>query len=65
MYKSTDLLNWEKVGVPISVYTPDVHGNQLLTWCQVERPKLVKSTSTGEYVIWAVKQPRIPHHIKS
>jgi len=54
MYKSTDLMNWQKVGAVITVYTPDVNGNQLLTYCHFERPKLMKSKSTGKYVIWAV-----------
>ncbi|KAJ9134339.1 Coagulation factor 5 8 type domain-containing protein [Pleurostoma richardsiae] len=53
MYKSTDLMNWQKVGAVITVYTPDVNGNQLLTYCHFERPKLMKSKSTGKYVIWA------------
>lgn len=52
LYQSTDLLNWKKVTVAISVYTTDVNGNQPLTYCQVQRPKILKSATTGKYVIW-------------
>ncbi|KAJ5812055.1 hypothetical protein N7474_008356 [Penicillium riverlandense] len=47
------MLNWEKVSVPISVYTADVEGNRPLAYSRVERPKLMKSKTIGKYVIWA------------
>ncbi|KAH8887997.1 coagulation factor 5 8 type domain-containing protein [Thozetella sp. PMI_491] len=53
LYRSEDLLNWEKLGSPITVYTPDVNGNQPLLYCIYERPKLMKSKTTGKYIIWA------------
>lgn len=53
MYKSSDLLNWEFVGLVISVHTADMNGNQQLTNCQVQRPKLLYNKSTNKYVLWA------------
>ncbi|TAQ89901.1 hypothetical protein B7494_g1771 [Chlorociboria aeruginascens] len=53
MYKSQDLLNWAYVGPVINVYTPDVNGVQQLTYCQVQRPKLLYNASTQKYVLWA------------
>lgn len=59
LYKSSDLLNWEKVGAVITVYTPDTEGNKILAWCRLERPKLMKSKTTGKYVIWIVSKPGV------
>jgi hypothetical protein len=53
LYKSTDLLNWAKVGAIISVYTKDVNGVQQLTNCKIERPKLLYNQKTGKYIVWA------------
>lgn len=53
MYKSQDLLNWQYVGPAITVYTPDVNGVQQLTYCQVQRPKLLYNAATSKYVLWA------------
>ncbi|KUJ08643.1 uncharacterized protein LY89DRAFT_724696 [Mollisia scopiformis] len=53
MYKSQDLLNWAYVGPVINVYTPDVNGTQQLTYCQVQRPKLLYNAATSKYVLWA------------
>ncbi|KAJ9139178.1 Coagulation factor 5 8 type domain-containing protein [Pleurostoma richardsiae] len=52
MYKSQDLMNWEYVGAVITVYTPDINGNHLLTYCTTERPKLVYNKATNKYVLW-------------
>lgn len=60
LYRSTDLLNWEKIGAVITIHTPDEGGNQLLAWCRLERPKLMKSKKTGKYVIWIVSLPEQP-----
>ncbi|OIW30391.1 coagulation factor 5 8 type domain-containing protein [Coniochaeta ligniaria NRRL 30616] len=53
MYKSQDLMNWAFVGSVINVYTPDVNGVQQLTYCQVQRPKLLYNAPTKKYVLWA------------
>ncbi|VUC34748.1 unnamed protein product [Clonostachys rosea] len=53
LYKSSDLLNWDKIGAIITVYTPNSDGDVTLTWCRLERPKLLKSKATGKYVVWA------------
>jgi hypothetical protein len=53
LYRSSDLMNWEKVGVVLSKLTPDVDGNQLLTYCNMERPKLLYNAKTKMYVLWA------------
>lgn len=53
MYKSQDLLNWEFIGDIINVYTLDIHGNQPLTYCQVQRPKLLYNENINKYVLWA------------
>lgn len=53
LYKSQDLLNWEHVGSPITVYTPDANGVQQLTYCQVQRPKLLYNAKNKKYVLWA------------
>lgn len=52
LYKSQDLLNWQLVGDIINVYTPDVNGKQILTYCQVGRPKLLYNEKTKKYVAW-------------
>ena len=53
LYSSTDLMNWVKVGVILSKLTPDVNGNQLLTYCNIERPKLLYNEKTRMFVLWA------------
>lgn len=53
MYKSTDFLNWDKVGSVLTANTPDVNGNLLLASCKVERPKLLYNAPTKKYVLWA------------
>jgi hypothetical protein len=52
LYRSTDLLNWTKVGAIITVDTPDAKGNKLLTYCKTERPKLLYNKKTRKYVLW-------------
>lgn len=53
MYKSQDLLNWEYVAPVINVYTADTNGNHILTYCQVQRPKLLYNARAKKYVLWA------------
>lgn len=52
-YSSTDLLNWKKVGAVLSKRTLDVVGDQPLTYCKIERPKLLYNAKTQMYVLWA------------
>lgn len=52
MYKSKDLINWEKVGGVIDVYTKDVNGEQPLTYIQGQRSKLLYNEKTKKYVLW-------------
>ena len=42
-----------QVGSILTVHTPDVHGNQLLSYCKIERPKLLYNAKTKKFVLWA------------
>lgn len=53
LYMSEDLMTWTKVGAVLTVYTPDEDGNQLLTYCNLERPKIIYNPVTEKFVLWA------------
>lgn len=45
-YRSTDLYNWDYIGVILPV------GDELARGCRLERPKIVFNERTGKYVMW-------------
>jgi len=50
-YRSTDLLNWENLGVAL----PVVHGDDrhpLAAGCKIERPKVLYNSATAKFVMW-------------
>ncbi|MCG3147443.1 MAG: hypothetical protein PCFJNLEI_00883 [Verrucomicrobiae bacterium] len=50
-YRSTDLYNWENVGVILPVVR-DIPGHDLTVGCRLERPKIVFNDRTRQYVLW-------------
>ena len=48
-YTSPDLYNWQNRGL---VFTPDASIPDIKPGCIIERPKVIKSPSTGKYALW-------------
>ncbi len=50
-YSSTDLCSWENEGIalPVVMDHPD---HELTQGCVLERPKVIRNQTTGEYVMW-------------
>lgn len=49
-YSSTDLYNWKKEGVVLSVV--DDPNSDITAGCKIERPKVIYNEKTGKFVMW-------------
>lgn len=50
VYSSEDCVNWKNCG--FALQTVDSLGNDIERGCNIERPKVVYSSRTGQYVLW-------------
>jgi beta-xylosidase len=50
-YRSTDLLNWDNLGIALSTVHDDPE-HPLTIGCKIERPKVLYNSATGKFVMW-------------
>ncbi|MDR2775730.1 MAG: glycoside hydrolase family 43 protein [Tannerella sp.] len=56
-YSSTDLYNWKDEGIALSVM-PEGSGSDIEKGAIMERPKVIRNTKTGKYVMWFHLEPK-------